>query len=398
MKICIAGKSYIAVEALLYTIKKYSDIDICVVPNKNDSRVNRWEPSLKKIAEKRGVEILDIQDVYEIENLIFISLEFDRIIDINKFNSENLYNIHFSLLPAYKGVYTSALPILHSESRTGVTLHKIDEGIDTGPIIDQMNFDINAHETALSLYLKYNKYGLLLFKENIARLIEGNFSLKKQSPLNASYYNRKSIDYSCLSINLNKTAFEINNQIRAFNFRAYQLPNVYENRISHSKILGERSVEKSGTRVNSFENSFTISTIDYNLKLYKDCLADAIEYAKTDDIQKLKKLAADGYNLFEKFEKGWDLGIIAAYHGSWEILKYVIDCGYNIFSKNVNGTNLLMYTISSEKEEGMEQMVIELLERGINPSMEDFGGKSTIGWLNEYKRKDLIHLIENCKK
>jgi len=394
MKICIAGKSYIAVEALFYTIEKYSGIDICVIPNRSDKSENTWEPSLKKMAEARGIEILDIDDLYQIEELIFISLEFDRIIDPGKFNTGNLYNIHFSLLPAYKGVYTSAMPILNSESMSGVTLHKIDEGIDTGAIVDQKKFDLDVNETALSLYLKYNTYGLLLFKKNIDRLINGCFSLEKQSPIKASYYSKKAIDYSCLSVDLNKTAFEINKQIRAFNFRAYQLPKVYDYKISHSKILDKRSANKPGMLIDEFENHMVISTVDYDLELFKDGLAEAKDCVKTGNIQKLKKLANSGYNLFEKFEYGWDLGIIAAYQGSWEIFKYLIDSGYNIFSKNANGTNLLMYTISSEEEKGKQQMIKYLIEQGLSASIKDFSGKSTLDWLNEYKRKDLIRSIE----
>ena len=161
----IAGKSYIAAEALLLVLDKYQARDICVIPNKNDSSKNTWEPSLKKIANENGIEIVKIEDLYSLKKLIFISLEFDSIIDVKKFKSETLYNIHFSSLPAYKGVYTSAIPILNSEPSSGVTLHKIDEGIDTGKIIDQINFDLDNNETAFSLYLKYNRYGFLLFKK-----------------------------------------------------------------------------------------------------------------------------------------------------------------------------------------------------------------------------------------
>ena len=56
------------------------------------------------------------------------------------FLNARLYNIHFSYLPAYKGMFTSALPIKNGEVDSGVTLHKIESGIDTGDIIDQIKF------------------------------------------------------------------------------------------------------------------------------------------------------------------------------------------------------------------------------------------------------------------
>ena len=41
-------------------------------------------------------------------------------------------------------MFTSALPLINGEKETGVTLHKIDAGIDTGDIIDQIKFQIKG--------------------------------------------------------------------------------------------------------------------------------------------------------------------------------------------------------------------------------------------------------------
>ena len=224
-------------------------------------------------------------------------------------------------------------------------------------------------------------------------MINGDFTSRKQPALFASYYNRKSLDYSNLSINFIKTAFEVNSQLRAYNFRAYQLPKVYNHKVSHSKILDQRSINKPGSLINESKKYVIISTIDYNLKCYKDGLVKAIDYAKKDDVEKLKILNNSGYNLFEKFNHGWDLCTIATYYGSWTTLKYLIYNGFNIFTKNVNGTNILMYTIASKKEEGKEQMVTELINKGLDPNMKDYSGKSTMTLLNELNKKDLINII-----
>ena len=63
---------------------------------------------------------------------------------------------------------------------------------------------------------KYLKQGFMLFKQNIASLIAGDFSLKKQSCEHSSYFSRKDIDVCNIKINLQKTSFEIHNQLRAF--------------------------------------------------------------------------------------------------------------------------------------------------------------------------------------
>ena len=68
-------------------------------------------------------------------------------------------------------MYTSAMPIINGEQESGVTLHKSDNGIDTGDIIDQLCFKITANYTARDLYYKYLDYGFDLFKNNIEALL-----------------------------------------------------------------------------------------------------------------------------------------------------------------------------------------------------------------------------------
>lgn len=88
------------------------------------------------------MQIISLEEAYSIENLLLLSVEFDRIVQISKFLSDKIFNIHFSLLSKYKGMYSSVLPILHGERKTGVTLHRIRHGIDTGEIIAQEEVDI----------------------------------------------------------------------------------------------------------------------------------------------------------------------------------------------------------------------------------------------------------------
>ncbi|MBP3676689.1 MAG: hypothetical protein J6I71_09455 [Campylobacter sp.] len=228
MKFCIAGKNNIAVNALDYLINElhFSKENIFVVINKTDSGVNLWQKSLKKYALDNNIKIKTLEDCYDIKDLIFLSLEFDRIIKTEVFKTKKMYNIHFSLLPAYKGMYTSALPIINGEKYSGVTLHKIDNGIDTGDIIDQIKFEIDLNDTARDLYLKYIENSFILFKKNIKNILEGNFISTSQQAIGSSYYSKKAIDYSNLKFDYKKTSFEIYNQLRAFIFPEYQLPTI----------------------------------------------------------------------------------------------------------------------------------------------------------------------------
>lgn len=267
-KICIAGKNNIATSALLYTLRYYYDNnEIIVIPNRTDCGVDLWQKSLKKMAIQNNVYVAELNEIYDIKDLLFISLEFDRLIKIQKFSTDRLYNIHFSYLPKYKGMYTSVMPILYGEKYSGVTLHKIENGIDTGGIIAQKKFLININDTARDLYFKYIKYGTKLFYENIESLVMNSITLEKHSNVFSSYFSKKEIDFNNIIINLNKTSFEIHNQIRAFIFKEYQLPTINGYEIYKSKLTNEF------IGYNVFEeylHYFVISGIDgFKLLAYK---------------------------------------------------------------------------------------------------------------------------------
>ncbi|GHT81607.1 hypothetical protein FACS1894130_13320 [Spirochaetia bacterium] len=221
--LCIAGKNNIAVKTIDYAIKIFDKRKILGVQNYADTGEDGWQKSFLKKCCDEGIECAHIHQLYNMD-IVFLSLEFDRIIDPAKFKSKKLFNIHFSKLPKFRGMYTSTWPILNGEKESGVTLHKIDSGIDTGDIIDQISFPINTEDTARDLYMKYIKYGTMLVKENLINLLEGNFLAYPQPMEGATYYAKGSIKFN--EINFRQTAEAIVNQIRAFTFENISYQNL----------------------------------------------------------------------------------------------------------------------------------------------------------------------------
>ncbi len=267
--ICVAGKNNIAVNVIKLLASEYSEYDICFIPDLIDSGIDTWQSSLKKAANELKLRQASLEELYEIEELFFISLEYSKLIDPKKFKSKNLFNIHFSLLPKYKGMNTSVLPILHGENYSGVTLHKIDNGIDTGEIIDQIEFSIERKDTARDLYFKYLDNGFTLIKNNLDKLINNNYTLTPQSTENSTYYSKKYIEYNNLKINYFKTAFQIQNQFRAFTFEEYQTPSFENWYIRKTEITTNLSKSKPGTKISENKEFFLVSTIDFDIKLFK---------------------------------------------------------------------------------------------------------------------------------
>ena len=236
MYICIAGKNKCAVDAVKFLLyRKLSKDKIIILPNLNDNGKDNWQPSLKKFAKKNKIKVTTLEKLYSLKQLFFFSLEYDKFINVNKFQSKNLFNLHFSLLPKYRGCHTNFLQIYKGEKFSGVTLHKIDKGIDTGDIIDQIKFKIRINDTAYENYLRLMKYSIILLKKNLFKILNSKYKLNKQKLSRGSYYSKNSINYKKI-IKFKGKNFSIkkHNKIRSLIFPAYQFPIVNGAQIAKS--------------------------------------------------------------------------------------------------------------------------------------------------------------------
>ena len=223
--VCIAGKNQCSIDFLKYISSKISKDNIVVLPNKNDRSVDNWQPSLRKYALKNKYKIMNISNLYKIKNLIFISIEYENLINVDKFLSKELFNFHFSLLPKFRGCHTNFFQIYNGEKYSGVTLHKIDNGIDTGHVIDKIKFKININTNAYDNYFNLMKNSFNLLKKNFKNILQNKYNSRKQQINNGSYFSKKSVDYKKMKIfNIDKIDHITFRQIKAFIFPPFQLP------------------------------------------------------------------------------------------------------------------------------------------------------------------------------
>ncbi|MCX6135466.1 MAG: formyltransferase family protein [Ignavibacteriales bacterium] len=269
MVICVAGKNDIAVDVLHFLVANYPKESVRALPNGTDNGNDDWQKSLLKAARAIDVGVTTLHDLYDVEDLLFLSLEYDRLLVPTYFRSKKLFNVHFSLLPEYKGAFTSVWPILNGEDHSGVTLHLIDRGIDTGDILFQRRIQISPTETARDLYFKYIKVGTNLVIETLFGLINGDYEPRQQPSIGSSFYSRKSIDFANIRIDLNKTAFEIHNQIRGYSFKEYQLPELFGKSVAMSEILAARSDQRPGTLIAENDEEIIVSSVDYDVRAIK---------------------------------------------------------------------------------------------------------------------------------
>jgi len=383
MLICIAGKNNIAVAILDYLIKNNRNrYELGIVCNKDENSIDSWQRSLRKFAKCNMIKEYVLEDLYNIQELIFLSMEFDSIIKPEKFLSKRLYNIHFSMLPKYKGMYTSAWPILNGEKNTGVTFHKIDSGIDTGDIIAQKEIRITEEDTCRDLYLKLIEYGINLVLNHIEDVINDKCVSRKQNAKLSTYYSKESIDYDNLHINLNDTAAGIDRQIRAFSFREYQIPTVKGHPIIETKITDIKSRKPAGSIIYKSNDSMMISTIDYNIVLYFDRFDELLTASTIGDLKTVKDICTSRKHVNGVNDKGWTPLIVATYNNQIEIVKYLLSVGADITVRNNNGTNILMYAKDAYVNTGDNTLLKLFLELDLDIYQKDYNDKCLIDYID----------------
>ena len=199
------------------------------------------------LQEKTNVQLiflnLHLKNLYKIKDLIFISIEYEDLIDINKFKTKELFNFHFSLLPKFRGCHTNFFQIYYGEKKSGVTLHKIDNGIDTGPILSNIEYKISVNDNAFKNYKRLMKTSFLLYKKNFVKIIKKKYKERNQNDKKSTYFSRNSIDYKEMKFfKVKKMNREIFNKLKAFIFPPFQLPVVNQRLIKNVKFIKKKYI------------------------------------------------------------------------------------------------------------------------------------------------------------
>lgn len=123
-------------------------------------------------------------------------------------------NVHASLLPKYRGAAPIQWAILNDEPETGVTIMKMDAGLDTGEILTQESTRIAPSDNARTLHDRLSQIGAELLIKTIPDYVSGKLAPRKQ-PESEAVYARKITKEDGL-MNWGLPARTLWNQVRAF--------------------------------------------------------------------------------------------------------------------------------------------------------------------------------------
>jgi methionyl-tRNA formyltransferase len=141
------------------------------------------------------------------------------------------YGLHASLLPDYSGGAPLVWAMINGETKTGITLFQMDDGIDSGPIVGQAEEPIHADDTIATLYARIEERGLEVLTQSLPALADGSAELRMQLAAGRRVVPQRSpedgiIDWTLSNVNLDRFiraqtrpypgAFTIHNKIKVF--------------------------------------------------------------------------------------------------------------------------------------------------------------------------------------
>ena len=135
-----------------------------------------------------------------------------ELLDLPKYGC---INVHASLLPKYRGSAPIQWAIIDGEPESGVTTMQMDEGVDTGDMLEQVVVPLSADETGGSLFGKLAQEGAKLLVHTLEQVEAGSLQPVKQEHTKATH--AKMLDKQLGNIDFSKPAVEIERLIRGLN-------------------------------------------------------------------------------------------------------------------------------------------------------------------------------------
>lgn len=190
MKLVFAGTPEFAVPSLKALHAAGHEIVVLTQPDKPQGRKGILTPSpVKAAALGMGLPVLqparvkeDFSALKEVGAPLMVTCAYGQILsqEVLDLFPLGVWNVHASLLPAYRGAAPIARAVMNGETATGVTVMKTDIGLDTGDTFLRGAVEIAQDETAGTLTEKLSALGATLIEEAVRRIAEGDVCLERQ--------------------------------------------------------------------------------------------------------------------------------------------------------------------------------------------------------------------------
>jgi methionyl-tRNA formyltransferase len=223
VRIAVAATPGVAIPTLDWLFASEHQLDLIITqPDRPSGRGQKTTESPVSVwAHAKNIEIIKPESSLE---LLPVAANFDLIITIgygvilpdNLLNLplHGFLNLHFSLLPAYRGAAPAQRSLENGDLESGVTVFKLDKGLDTGPIYSQGKLAIDPTWRSFELLKELSELGVGVIKEAISKIELGVEPLAQSGP---TTYAAK-ISKTEARIDFNQPAHILLRKIKAFTY------------------------------------------------------------------------------------------------------------------------------------------------------------------------------------
>ena len=225
-KVVFMGSPDLAAKILESLVTKYKVVGVVTQPDRPAGRGKiLTSPPVKVLADQLGIATIQPERLKDeafaqlqawnpdvIVVAAFGQILRQRVLDLPKFGC---INVHASYLPRWRGAAPIQAAILHGDEFTGVSIMKMDAGIDTGPVLIQEKVYLAENETLSSLTDKLSILGGSLLLDALEDYIAGRLSPTPQPESGDTYAGMLSKEDGLLDFS--KSAIAIDRKVRALN-------------------------------------------------------------------------------------------------------------------------------------------------------------------------------------
>jgi methionyl-tRNA formyltransferase len=226
-RIVFMGSPDFALPTLRALAEHYAVVGVVTQPDRASGRGRELKPPpVKRLARELGIPVIQPEKLRQPEAMdqlrlwnpdLIVVAAFGQILrrDVLELPPFGCINVHASLLPRWRGAAPINAAILSGDEETGVTIMKMDVGLDTGPILSQRSIRLTPEDTAGSVFEKLSRLGAELLIETLPGYLSGEIQPTPQPEEGMTYAPMLKKEEG--QLDFTRPAEELERLIRAFN-------------------------------------------------------------------------------------------------------------------------------------------------------------------------------------
>src|SRR5258706_5817977 len=226
-KVVFMGSPDFSLACLRALAKHYDVVGVVTQSDRDSCRGHELNsPPVKSLALELGIPVMQPEKLRAPEAMeqlrawapdLIVVAAFGQILkkDVLDLPRYGCINVHASLLPRWRGAAPINAAILAGDEETGVTIMRMDVGLDTGPMLTKRSIRLTRDDTAGSVFQALSQQGADLLIETLPRWIAGEIQPQVQDDALATYAPMMKKEEGKLDFTLD--VYELERRVRAFN-------------------------------------------------------------------------------------------------------------------------------------------------------------------------------------